>query len=36
MSKLTEVDMLLTEVNFILNEFDDKKMERSKQNIKLH
>ena len=30
MSKLTEVDMLLTEVNFILEEFDDKKMERSK------
>ncbi len=30
MSKLTEVDMLLSEVNFILNEFDDKKMERSK------
>ena len=31
MSKLTEVDMLLTEVNFILEEFDDKKMERSKK-----
>ncbi len=30
MSKLTEVEMLLSEVNFILNEFDDKKMERSK------
>ena len=36
MSKLTEVDMLLTEVNFILDEFDDKKMERSNQNIKMH
>lgn len=30
MSKLTEIEMLLTEVNFILEEFDDKKMERSK------
>lgn len=29
MSKLTEIDMLLSEVNFILQEFDDKKMERS-------
>ena len=33
MSKLTEVDMLLSEVNFILNEFDDKKMERSNRLI---
>lgn len=30
MSKLTEVDMLLTEINKILDEFDDKKMERCK------
>ena len=30
MSKLTEVDMLLTEINRILDEFDDKKMERCK------
>ena len=29
-SKLTEIDMLMSEVNFILDEFDDKKMERSK------
>lgn len=33
MSKLTEVDMLLTEVNKILDEFDDKKMERCKIKI---
>jgi len=30
MSKLTEVDMLLTGINKILDEFDDKKNERCK------
>jgi len=30
MSKLTEVDMLLSEINKILDEFDDKKMDRCK------
>jgi len=28
MSKLTEIDLLLAEVNKIIEEFDDKKMER--------
>ena len=30
MSKLTEVDMLLTEINKIIEEFDDKKMLKGK------
>jgi hypothetical protein len=30
MSKLTEIDMLMSEVTFILDEFDDKKIQRSK------
>lgn len=32
MSKLSEIDMLLSEVNFVLEEFDDKKMERGNKD----
>jgi hypothetical protein len=35
MSKLTEVDMLLTEINKILDEFDDKKTEKCKFIFKI-
>jgi len=33
MSKLTEVDMLLTEINKIIEEFDGKKSERCNINL---
>lgn len=35
MSKLTEVDLLLTQINKIIDEFDDKKSQRCKCFVNL-